>query len=209
MILHVIRTQENLKNKNSDSYLRAIKKRAEKEGVEVSVLTNNPYSNNPWNEKEIRVATSILKNVLVLEPCEFEFKRELTLDGNLTSKAIFNLIEEFNKEREVDTVAILNRSSLIGRPLHEMLLQADYTPFMLHSKTDKDYKKELLCLSDIVVSATGTDMTEFFDEAYNEYFNIIDVSNDYRDDRILKLADQTEIGKRTLDLLFKELVDEI
>lgn len=202
-ILNIIRTPENLKDKNSDSYLAAIKRRAIKEGVEVRVLTD--WHGYKWDEYKIEVSTISNPNTIVMEPCEYEFDRMQTLDKNLTAKAIFNLIEECNKEREVETVAILNRSSLIGQPLHDMLLQVDYTPFMLHSKTDKDYKQELLWLSDIIVSATGTDMTEFYNEAYNEDFNIIDISNDYRDKDILKLADQREIGKRTIDLLFLEL----
>ena len=53
-------------------------------------------------------------NTLILEPCEFKFNRMYTLEKNLTAKAVFNLIEECNDVQEVETVAILNRSTLIG-----------------------------------------------------------------------------------------------
>lgn len=203
-VLNVIRTPKNLQDKYSDSYLRAIKKMAEKEGIEVNVITELPTGIKDM-ERALNEFCIRNPNTLILEPCEFKFNRMYTLEKNLTAKAVFNLIEECNDVQEVETVAILNRSTLIGQPLHQMLLQANYTPIMLHSFTSQGCKEDLLGMADIIVSATGTDMTSDFDSIYHENFNIIDVSNDYRNKDVFKLADQSEIGRRTLDLLFKEL----
>lgn len=200
--LFIIRTEINLKDKFSDSYLKAITNRALKEGVNVQVLKNNPINGNAWNEKEIELASKCLRNTLVLEPCEFNFNRDLTLDRHLTAKAIFNSIKSFN---DIKIVAILNRSELIGKPLFNMLIDNNYIPVMLHSKCNITDMVNIINMADIVVSATGKDMTNLFDICRINKLLLIDVSNDYNGKQILKLADQTFIGKKTLDLLFKNI----
>ncbi|MEG2918294.1 MAG: hypothetical protein RR851_10225 [Clostridium sp.] len=163
-------------------------------GVEVKVWTKFIMTST------IRCILSDNPNTIVLEPCEYEFDRELTLDKNLTAKAIFNVIKEQGRSL---SVTIINRSELIGNPLYTMLRDADYTPIQCHSKTSKESLSLSLC-ADLIVTATGDDMSEVF--RYKSKHEIIDVSNDIRKyDIEYRLADQTEIGKRTLDLLFASL----
>lgn len=204
-VLNVIRTKENLKDKNSNLYLKAIQKKASEKNVEVRVITEYPgsgFTTNEFNELRIKLFCSMYKNTIVLEPCEHEFNRLLTLDKFLTAQAIFQVIQKrYAQEPYKPIIAILNRSELIGRPLARMLLDNDYTVIQVHSKTSEKDLKMLCNNADIVVTATGKDVTSLLKDVAVE--SIIDVSNDIKND--CKLADQSEIGKRTLDLLFKEL----
>lgn len=206
-VLNVIRTKENLKDRNSDLYLKAIQKRAIDNDIEVRIIAEYPgdgFVTKEFNKLRIKLFCSMYKNTIVLEPCEHEFNRLLTLDKFLTAQAIFKVIEErYMFEKNKPVVAILSRSSLIGRPLSNMLLDNDYTVIQAHSKTSKDDLYILCNYADVIVTATGKDMTELFKCVSNK--NIIDVSNDIRTGSENKLADRKEIGKRTLDLLFEEL----
>ena len=70
-----------------------------------------------------------------------------------TPTAIMKLLEGYDISVAGKTVCIIGRSNVIGRPMAELILRADGTPIICHSKT-----KELsrLCKSaDIIISGAG------------------------------------------------------
>lgn len=69
-----------------------------------------------------------------------------------TAQGIMSLLDEDLREH---TVAIINRSRLIGKPLVKMLEERNATPVLCHSKTDWKFMTLLLHKADIIITATG------------------------------------------------------
>ena len=70
-----------------------------------------------------------------------------------TPFASMKILEYYNIDLTGKTVAIINRSMVLGKPLAMMVLGKNGTPIICHSKT-KDLKK-ILQEADVVVTATG------------------------------------------------------
>ena len=70
-----------------------------------------------------------------------------------TPKGIMRLLDEYNISLEGKNVVIINRSNIVGKPLFHLLISANATVTMCHSKTKEliDYTKN----ADIVISAVG------------------------------------------------------
>lgn len=71
-----------------------------------------------------------------------------------TPKGVVALIEHYGIDFRGKNVAVIGRSSLVGRPLAMMLTNRDATVTLCHTKTN-DLKKVLMG-SDIIVSAAGS-----------------------------------------------------
>lgn len=81
-----------------------------------------------------------------------------------TAKGVMKIIEhQINsvnlEEVEGKTIAIVNRSNLIGKPLSKLALSKNMTPIICHSKSDR----RLLGTADIIV--TGCGLRKNFDSA--------------------------------------------
>lgn len=89
-----------------------------------------------------------------------------------TSEAVFELLKHYEVPLEGASIAVVNNSNVVGKPLAMMLSNAFATATLCHHKT-KDLK-DLMKSSDVVVSAVGK--ARLFDEGYfseNQY--IVDV----------------------------------
>lgn len=75
-----------------------------------------------------------------------------------TPLGIMELFNHYNIKLEGKHVIIINRSSLIGKPLHHLLLNSNATVTTCHSKTINI--KELCKNADIIITAVG-DRTKF------------------------------------------------
>ncbi len=75
-----------------------------------------------------------------------------------TPLGIMELFEHYNIKLEGRHVIIINRSDLIGKPLHHLLLNSNATVTTCHSKTSNI--KELCKNADIIITAVG-DRTKF------------------------------------------------
>ena len=75
-----------------------------------------------------------------------------------TPLGIMELFEHYNIKLEGKHVIIINRSNLIGKPLHHLLLNRNATVTMCHSKTFNI--KEFCKNADIIITAVG-DRTKF------------------------------------------------
>jgi methylenetetrahydrofolate dehydrogenase (NADP+)/methenyltetrahydrofolate cyclohydrolase len=72
-----------------------------------------------------------------------------------TPKGIMYLLEKELGDLTGKSALVIGRSDLVGKPLAKMLLDADCTVTVAHSKTNKFDLKRALEWSDIVISAVG------------------------------------------------------
>jgi len=70
-----------------------------------------------------------------------------------TPSGIMEMFDYYDIELEGKTVVVINRSSLIGKPLYHMLLEKNATVITCHSKTKN--LKEISKNADIIVSGVG------------------------------------------------------
>ena len=82
-------------------------------------------------------------------------KLALNLDGNVacTPRGIMTLLKEFEIDIEGKDVLIINRSSIVGKPLAQLFLRENATVTIAHSKTKN--LKDKIASADIVVTAVG------------------------------------------------------
>ncbi len=90
-----------------------------------------------------------------------------------TPKGIMHLLDYYNIELESKNVLIINRSSMLGKPLAMMMINKNATVTIAHSKTNN--LKELCQKSDVIV--TGISNPEVFTpDWFKDEAVIIDVS---------------------------------
>ena len=126
-------------------------------------------------------------------------KLSLGLDGNIacTPRGIITLLKEFDIEIESKDVLIINRSSIVGKPLTQMFLKENATVTIAHSKTKN--LKEKVKLSDIVVTAVGK-INFLSADDFSDNTTIIDVSINF--DEFGKMCG--DISKDNYSILIKE-----
>jgi len=73
--------------------------------------------------------------------------------GSCTPLGIMRLIKEYDIECEGKLALVVGRSQILGKPMASMLLNANATTIIAHSKTNN--LDELLAMADIVVAAVG------------------------------------------------------
>lgn len=79
-----------------------------------------------------------------------------------TAAGIIELLKFHRIPMEGKSVAIVNRSNIVGKPLATLFLQENATPTILHSRSKNT--KEICKQSDIVVVAVGK--ANYFDQSY-------------------------------------------
>lgn len=108
-------------------------------------------------------------------------KLMLDLEGNVacTPRGIITLLKEFNIDIEGKDALIINRSSIVGKPLAQLLLKENATVTIAHSKTKN--LKDKIASSDIVVTAVGK--ANFLRaEDFSNNTTIIDVSINFNEE---------------------------
>lgn len=70
-----------------------------------------------------------------------------------TPSGVMEMFDYHNIALEGKTVVLINRSSLVGKPLYHLLLARDATVITCHSKTKNI--KELCKMADIIITAVG------------------------------------------------------
>ncbi|QQK07735.1 bifunctional 5,10-methylenetetrahydrofolate dehydrogenase/5,10-methenyltetrahydrofolate cyclohydrolase [Miniphocaeibacter halophilus] len=107
------------------------------------------------DEELIQETISWKKDVDCMSPLNLAkiFQGDFTSFQPATPFASMKILEYYNIDLTGKTVAIINRSMVLGKPLAMMVLGKNGTPIICHSKT-KDLKK-ILKEADVVVTATG------------------------------------------------------
>lgn len=90
-----------------------------------------------------------------------------------TPRGIMDWLAENDVDLNGKTVAIIGRSDLVGRPLAKLMLDANATVVVCHSRTREEDLRAVCESADIVVSAVGK--PHFLDMNWNEDQIIIDV----------------------------------
>lgn len=94
-----------------------------------------------------------------------------------TPQGILNYLRYINVNLDNANVVIIGRSNIVGKPMSNLMLQANANVTILHSHTSKENIKRYCTLADIIILATG--QAKWFDISYLENNNkwpvIIDV----------------------------------
>lgn len=96
-----------------------------------------------------------------------------------TALGVIKLLKYVHGDLTGKSIAIVNRSNLIGKPIMQLALQNNMTPIMVHTKTDLFDKNLFINHSSIIV--TGCGKRKIFDAAYfknGHIETIIDCSMD-------------------------------
>ncbi len=161
----------------SDIYTRKIKKNCEKYRIGFKLILSENVKDFKKNFKEIKDDESIT-GIMFQQPLDGnvlnlinEIPAQKDIEGiginNMgklflgnedaqipcTSKAVIKTIEYYGINLEGKKVAIVGRSSIVGKPLIPQLLKKDATITVCHSKT-KNLVKELQT-ADVVIMAIG------------------------------------------------------
>jgi len=109
-----------------------------------------------------------------------------------TPSGVIELCKYYNIELEGKNVVIINRSNLVGKPLHHLLLQNNATVTTCHSKT-KDLKK--ICLdSDIIITGVGNrEIFKLTPDMIKDGAVVIDVATTRHEGKLSGDADYSEI----------------
>ena len=92
-----------------------------------------------------------------------------------TPRGIIDLLKFYNIPIEGKDVVIINRSTIVGKPLAMLFLEENATVTICHSKTDKDVMYDHIKRADIVVTAIGK--PKFFKSVdFQPFTTIVDVS---------------------------------
>jgi len=105
------------------------------------------------------------------------------LDGYYpcTPLGIMELLKRYNIELKGKHAVILGRSSLVSKPLSQMLLKEDVTVTIVHSKTKN--LSDVIKLGDIIISAIGKPKFIIKEMIKNDAI-IIDVGINYFEDKL-------------------------
>ena len=137
-----------------------------------------------------------------------------------TANGIMHFLEDNNIDLSNKNVVIVNRSSIIGKPLFNMLLNKNATVTICHSKTQN--LQTITQTADILITGIGKPL--FFDETYvNPNAIIIDAGISVVDNKVVgdcnysNLKNKCQfitpvpngVGKLTVSMIFKNLVDLI
>lgn len=149
------------------------------------------------DEEKIKTSIKPSKDVDCMHPLNLARIFEGDMDGMLpaTPKAAMEILAHYDVDLEGKNVVIVNRSTVVGKPLAMMMLEENATVIVCHSRT-KDLK-ELTKKADVVVPALGK--AKYFT---NDYFTkdsiIIDVGMSMDDD-----------GKLSGDVDYENVVDNV
>ena len=149
------------------------------------------------DENLIRNSINLNKDVDCMHPLNLEkiFEGDYSGFTPCTSKAALLAILNSGIELDGKTVAVINRSMVVGKPLAMMLLSNNATVTICHSKTH-DLRK-ITKSSDIVVTALGR--AKYFNRDYftNESI-VIDVG-----------VSQDKNGKLSGDVDFEDVINNV
>lgn len=107
------------------------------------------------------------ETIAELIPVEFDvdgftmYQKGLLVSGSekalipCTALGVMKLLKYVHGDLTGKSIAIVNRSNLIGKPLIQLALQNNMTPKFIHSKTDEDEKFDSIQNSSIVVTGCG------------------------------------------------------
>jgi methylenetetrahydrofolate dehydrogenase (NADP+)/methenyltetrahydrofolate cyclohydrolase len=127
------------------------------------------------NENIIRGLVGVEKDIDCMNPASTAgvFSGEGSLFAPCTPEAVMEILRYYGIPLEGRGVAVINRSMVVGRPLSMMLLDADATVTICHSRTRE--LSSITSKADVVITAVGKARI-FGGEYFSEGQVIVDVS---------------------------------
>lgn len=99
-----------------------------------------------------------------------------------TPAGIMEMLKFYNIDVAGKSVVIVNRSEIVGKPLLMLMLNADATPAICHSKTPGQIRDGLMNKSDIIVTGIGkAEYFQFSEQSKERNIVVIDVSINFDD----------------------------
>ena len=143
---------EKLDDITEDELIKKIENLNEDDSVH-GILVQLPLPDN-FDTKKVINTISYLKDVDGLTTTNIGklFNDEDSIIP-CTALGVMKLLNYYNIDLEGKNVAIVGRSTLVGKPLFKLLLDKNATVTMCHSKTKN--LEEVLKTKDIIISATG------------------------------------------------------
>ena len=126
------------------------------------------------DEQSVIEAVAVEKDVDCMNPKNLQLRMvsDERAIAPCTPEAVMRILEHYGYELEGKNVVIVNRSTVIGRPLAIMMMEKNATVTICHSKTRN--LAEITSKADIVV--TGVGKARFFGpEYFNENSIVIDI----------------------------------
>lgn len=126
------------------------------------------------DEQSVIEAVAVEKDVDCMNPKNLQLRMvsDESAIAPCTPEAVMRILEHYGYELEGKNVAIVNRSTVIGRPLAIMMMEKNATVTICHSRTKN--LAEVTSKADIVV--TGVGRARFFGpEYFNENSIVIDI----------------------------------
>ena len=126
------------------------------------------------DEQSVIEAVAVEKDVDCMNPKNLQLRMvsDERAIAPCTPEAVMRILEHYGYELEGKNVVIVNRSTVIGRPLAIMMMEKNATVTICHSKTRN--LAEITSRADIVV--TGVGKARFFGpEYFNENSIVIDI----------------------------------
>ena len=126
------------------------------------------------DEQSVIEAVAVEKDVDCMNPKNLQLRMvsDESAIAPCTPEAVMRILEHYGYELEGKNVAIVNRSTVIGRPLAIMMMEKNATVTICHSRTKN--LAEVTSKADIVV--TGVGRARFFGpEYFNENSVVIDI----------------------------------
>lgn len=157
----------------SNSYIHGKATDCEEIGINFGLIKLSGYSSKEEVINEINWAASSGQFTHMMVQLPIPFSKEETeeilsyippfmdVDG-LTRNSVYlpctplgvmKILEEINYDLEGKTVAIINRSNLVGKPLVNLISEKNATPILCNSYTKN--LNELLSIADVIVTAVG------------------------------------------------------
>ena len=126
------------------------------------------------DEQSVIESVEVEKDVDCMNPKNLQLRMvsDESAIAPCTPEAVMRILEHYGYELEGKNVAIVNRSTVIGRPLAIMMMEKNATVTICHSRTKN--LAEVTSKADIVV--TGVGRARFFGpEYFNENSVVIDI----------------------------------
>lgn len=194
----------SIQDKNRDSYIKAILRNIENVVVvDYRNLDNNTPAIDYENDKVILLKPCkddcllTITVIMFLKHPKCDIEGEITGDLPITTEAI---LETIPKDLSGKTVAVINQSNSLGKPLLSELADRRANIISLNSTIDNRsiMKKLQLIQPDILITATGDDDFKLLGHCLKDIKTIIDLSYDTNLSRAIRRVPVIEILKERL-----------
>lgn len=191
----------NIEDTNRDRYVRAVEKVATRRGLDTCVI------------KSKKPITLVHPSSPILYTEPYKLHRNFV---GVHDEFTVDVIMTYLAETCYTNVVVMNRSQLIGKPLIQRLIDNDFTVSVVHSGTEYGYAQKLINNAEIIISATGKDLSDTYNLGTSDVQILIDVSADFTSQwgskningDLIEVITDVEIGQRNVAALVEHILSK-